>query len=251
MITIDLSGKNALVTGGTRGIGRAITHRLAEAGASTSAVYRTDEAAAQLSRHERATYSTGTHRNYKADVGDAGQINSLAQQVVQDFDGVLDILVLNAGVGARGKVGEINPADWQRAIDVNLTGAFLLTQAVLPAMPRGSSIVSVASGAGHEALPGGMAAYAASKAGLILFTLDLAQDVGPQGIRANVVSPGFTDTSFGGAPASEERRTRASENTALRRVGVPDDIAYVVLFLCSDLAGFVTGQAIRVNGGVV
>lgn len=250
MITIDLSGKNALVTGGTRGIGRAISHHLAEAGASTAAVYRADEEAASQSLAERQAFGTGTHKNYRADIGDAAQVDALVSSVKADFEKKLDILVLNAGIGAGGKVTEINPDDWQRALAVNLTSAFLLCRALVPSMPRGGSIVTIASGAGHDALPG-LAGYAASKAGLILFTQDLAQDVGPDGIRANVVSPGFTDTRFGGSPVSDDRKSRVASQTALRRVGVPDDVAGVVLFLCSDLASFITGQAIRVNGGII
>jgi 3-oxoacyl-[acyl-carrier protein] reductase len=248
MITIDLSGKNALVTGGTRGIGRAISYRLAEAGANTSAAYRADDAAAEQSLRERQAFGAGTHRNYRADVGLPAEIETLAAQVTADFAGRLDILVLNAAAQGGSKVGEIDPKTWQRAFDVNLTGPFLLTQALLPSMPRGGSIVSIASGAGHDAMAGGFAAYGATKAGLIMFTKDWAQDVGPQGIRANVVSPGGTDTSFGNAHADGDRKPREAAHNALRRVGVPDDIAGVVLFLCSPLAGFVTGQAIRVNG---
>lgn len=248
MITIDLSGKNALVTGGTRGIGRAISYKLAEAGASTAAAFRHDEDAAGVSLAERQAFGTGTHRNYRADVGDAAEIAKLAALVTADFDGRLDILVLNAAAQGGNAVGEIDPAVWQRAFDVNLTGPFLLTQALLPAMPPGASIVSIASGAGHDAMVGGFATYGATKAGLIMFTQDLAQDVGPKGIRANVVSPGGTDTSFGVKRAIGDVKPHPVGHNALRRVGVPDDVAGVVLFLCSDLAGFVTGQAIRVNG---
>ncbi|MDQ2687041.1 MAG: SDR family oxidoreductase [Armatimonadota bacterium] len=250
MITIDLSGKNALVTGGTRGIGRAISYKLAEAGANTAAVFRADAETAELSLRERQSFGTGAHRNYHADVGVASEIIALAERMTADFDGRVDILVLNAAAQGGKKVGEIDPAVWQRAFDVNLTGPFLLTQALLPSMPSGGSIVTIASGAGHDAMAGGFATYGASKAGLIMFTQDLAQDVGPRGIRANVVSPGSTDTSFGITPAhTGERTPREVGHNALRRVDVPDDVASVVLFLCSDLAGFVTGQAIRVNGG--
>ncbi len=248
MITIDLTGKSALVTGGTRGIGRAITRRLAEAGASTSAVYRTDEATAHDSLHERNSYGTGEHRNYQADAGDPAQIKLLAEHVLSDFGKTLDILVLNAAQQGGALIADISLPMWQRAFDVNLTGPFLLTQAVLPAMPCGGSIVAIASGAGHDPMSGGFATYGATKAGLIMFMQDLAQDIGPQGIRANVVSPGGTDNSFGPSPITEAHQPRAVEHNALRRVGIPDDVAKTVLFLCSDLASFITGQALRVNG---
>ncbi len=243
MITLDLSGKNALITGGTRGIGRAISRTLAQAGASTAAVYRTDEASAEASLTERLAFDLATHRNYQADVGDGAQIARLAEQVGSDFGGRLDILVHNAAAMGGGNVRDFAPEQWRRMLDVNLTGAFLLARALLPLMPRGASIVNIASGAGHDPM-GGLAAYGASKAGLIMFTADLAQDIGPQGIRANVVSPGGTDTSV-------NPQIQPSDGNALRRRGVAQDVAGVVLFLCSDLASFVTGQALRVNGGAV
>ncbi len=250
MITLDLSGKNALVTGGTRGIGRAISRRLAEAGANTLAVWRGDEGTAQKSLTERQAFGTGTHRNHRADIGEEGQIDELIAQVKADFSEGLDILVLNAGIGLGGEVTEIDPKEWRRMLDVNLGSAFLLTRGLVPVMRRGGSIVAIGSGSGHDPLPG-LAFYGAAKAGLNMFIADLAQEVGPDGIRANVVSPGGTDTSYqGNAPSPTQKQDSATHN-ALRRRGVPDDVAGVVLFLCSDLAGFVTGQAIRVNGAAL
>lgn len=243
MITIDLSGKNALVTGGTRGIGRAISRTLAQAGAATAAVYRADEAKAQSSLVERHAFDLATHRNYQADLAEAAQIAPLVEQVKADFDGRLDILVHNAAAQGGGRIQDFAPEDWRRMLDVNLTAAYLLTRSLLPIMPRGASIINIASGAGHDPMAG-LAGYAASKAGLIMFTTDLAQDIGPDGIRANIVSPGSTDTS-------DQPQMRPSGHNALRRQGVAQDVANVVLFLCSDLAAFVTGQAIRVNGGAI
>jgi 3-oxoacyl-[acyl-carrier protein] reductase len=249
MISIDLSGKNCLVTGGTRGIGAAISRTLAEAGASTAAVYHANDGAAVDSLAERQAFG-GTHKNYRADVAAVDQVASVAEQVVADFGGKLHALVLNAGIPLHKSVDEIGDDEWRNVIDTNLTSAFLLVRAFRPMLQRGGSIVSIASGAGHDGLPG-LAAYGASKAGLILFTQSIAQDLGPDGIRANVVSPGFVDTEFSGRRADDERKQRIASNAALRRHGVPDDIASAVLFFVSDLSGFVTGQALRVNGGVV
>ena len=250
MIPIDLSGKNALITGGTRGIGRAISRRLAESGANTISVYRGDEETASVSLAERQGFGIGTHKNIKADIGDEPQVENLIAQVKTLYPAGLDLLILNAGIGLSGKVTETDPADWRRMLDVNLGSAFLLSRGLVPVMRRGGSLIAIGSGSGHDPIPG-LAFYGAAKAGLNMFVADLAQEVGPMGIRANVVSPGGTDTSFQeNAPSPAEKQENATHN-ALRRRGVPDDVAGVVLFLCSDLAGFVTGQAIRVNGAAL
>lgn len=250
MITIDFAGKNALVTGGTRGIGRAISRRLAEAGANTLAVWRGDEETAKLSLSERQAFGLGTHTNFQADIGDEAQVDVLIAHVKSEYAGGLDLLILNAGMGLGGKVTEIEPAAWRRMLDVNLGSAFLLTRGLVPVMRRGGSVIAIGSGSGHDPLPG-LAFYGAGKAALNMFIADLAQEVGPEGIRANVVSPGGTDTSFQeNAPAPSEVQGGTSHN-ALRRQGVPDDVAGMVLLLCSDFAGFVTGQAVRVNGAAL
>lgn len=250
MIPIDLTGKNALITGGTRGIGRAITRRLAEAGANTLAVWRGDESTAKLSLAERELFGLGTHKNVQADIGDEAQVDTLMAEAKSHFADGLDLLILNAGMGLGGKVTEIEPAAWRRMLDVNLGSAFLLSRGLVPVMRRGGAIIAIGSGSGHDPLPN-LAFYGAGKAALNMFIADLAQEVGPDGIRANVVSPGGTDTAFQeNAPLPSLPQSGASHN-ALRRQGVPDDVAGVVLFLCSDLAGFVTGQAIRVNGAAL
>ncbi len=250
MISIDLRGKNALITGGTRGIGRAISRRLAQAGANTIAVYRGNEASALESLAERQAFGIGNHQNIIADIGEELQVDGLISEVKDIYPEGLDLLILNAGIGLSGTVTETAPADWRRMLEVNLGSAFLLSRGLVPEMRRGGSLVAIGSGSGHDPIPG-LAFYGAAKAGLNMFIADLAQEVGPAGIRANVVSPGGTDTSFQeNAPLPTVRQESASHN-ALRRRGVPDDVAGVVLFLCSDLAGFVTGQAIRVNGAAL
>lgn len=251
MLPIDLSGKNALITGGTRGIGRAISQTLASAGASTLALYRSDEAAATESLSVRQWAGPdAAHANIRCDIAQESQIASLAGPIHDLLNDRIDFLILSAGVGISGAWNEASADDWRRLIDTNLTSAILLTRLIAPQMPSGGSIVAIASGAGHEGLRG-TALYGASKAGLILFTQSLAQEVGPSGIRANVVSPGFTETTFSGKAPSDETKQRVASNTALRRTGKPDDVAGVVLFLCSELSSFVTAQAIRVNGGIV
>lgn len=250
MITIDFAGKNALITGGTRGIGRAISRRLAEAGASTAAIWRGDEATARESLAERQAFGLGTHRNYQADIGEEAQIDDLIAHFRADHADGLDLLILNAGIGLGGKVTEIEPAQWRRMLDVNLGSAFLLTRGLIPTMRRGGSVVAISSGSGHDPIPG-LAFYGASKAALNMFIADLAQEVGPAGIRANVVSPGGTDTKFQqNAPSPAVKQDSAAHN-AIGRTGVPDDVAGAVLFLCSDFAGFITGQALRVNGAAL
>ncbi len=250
MITIDFAGKNALITGGTRGIGRAISRRLAEAGANTLTVWRGDEETANVSLTERQAFGLGTHANFQADIGDEAQVDALIAHVKSEYADGLDLLILNAGMGLGGKVTEIEPAAWRRMLDVNLGSAFLLSRGLVPVMRRGGSIVAIGSGSGHDPLPT-LAFYGAGIAALNMFVADLAQEVGPDGIRANVVSPGGTDTSFQkNAPSPAEIQSGASHN-ALRRQGVPDDVAGVVLLLCSDFAGFVTGQALRVNGAAL
>lgn len=250
MIAIDFAGKNALITGGTRGIGRAISRRLAEAGANTLAVWREDAETAQVSLAERQAFGLGTHTNFHADIGDEKQVDALIAHAKSEYADGLDLLILNAGMGLGGKVTEIEPAAWRRMLDVNLGSAFLLTRGLVPVMRRGGSIIAIGSGSGHDPLPG-LAFYGAGKAALNMFIADLAQEVGPEGIRANVVSPGGTDTSFQeNAPSPSAVQAGAAHN-ALRRQGVPDDVAGVVLLLCSDFAGFVTGQAVRVNGAAL
>ena len=249
MIPIDLNGKTALITGGTRGIGRAISRRLAEAGASTLTIYKGNEDSAMASLKERTSFS-GDHFNFQADIALDDHIESLISEARLRFPRGLDYLVLNAGMVLSGKVTEIEPASWKKMFDVNLASAFLLSRGLVPMMRRGGSLVAIGSGSGHDPIPG-LAFYGASKAALNMFVADLAQEIGPLGIRANVVSPGSTDSSRTDYAPSPTIPQDGPFHNALKRRGIPDDVAGAVLFFCSDLSSFITGQAIRVNGGAI
>lgn len=249
MTTIDLTGKTAVVTGGTRGIGRGIAQKLAESGADLALFYRSNEEAANATRRQIASSTRRRVEIYQADVADERSVAAGVERALGDFGGAFPIVVHNAGGGdGGGKMPEVRTDQWRDVLGVNLDAAFFLTRALLQhegALPPGSSIILIASGAGHDPM-GGLAAYGAAKAGLIHFGAVLAQDVGARGVRVNVVSPGFTDTGH----ASEERKRGVAERTALRRSGTPEDVAGAVLFFASDLSAFVTGQWLRVNGGI-
>ena len=249
MWEIDLAGKTALITGGTRNIGLAIARYLARAGADLALIYRSNDDSAGRARREIAEYTGRRVEIYRADVRDEAQVETAVEQAVADF-GQISILVHNAGHGDGGGVmPNVRTDQWRGTLAVNLDAAFFLSRALLReerVMPPGSSIVLIASGAGHDPMAG-LASYGTAKAGLIHFAAMLAQDVGPRGIRVNVVSPGFTETDH----APPGRRETAASNSALRRWGTPDDVAGAVLFFASDLSGFVTGQWLRVNGGAV
>jgi len=246
VIHLDLNSKNVLVTGGTRGIGAAISRQFAQAGANTAAVYRSNEAAAHASLQDRQTFGGRTHRNYQADLGDASSIPMLVQQVRSDFLDRLDILIHNAGIGIRDSIENTTLSQWRQILESNFISVFHLTQALLPFIPSGGSIITIGSSVTAHPLPN-MATYGVGKAASTYFTQVLAQELGPRGIRANIVSPGSIDTGFG----EQAFKQQIASRTALRRLGQPDEVASVVLFLSSDLARFVSGQIIFVDGGVV
>lgn len=242
-MNIDLTGRVAVVTGAAQGIGRAIVHGLANCGAT---VLATDRDASGLSTFESI-------RTAVLDVTDASSIATALGGI-----GTIDILVHSAG-GVCGQVGQaaeqVTAAEWHAILGVNLTGAFLMAQAVIPGMKAAGAgrIVSISSGAGLGVSLTGIQAYAAAKAGEIGLTRQLAHELGPHGITVNSVAPGFIRSN----PASErqwhaygeERQRQMMERIALRRLGAPEDIANAVLFLVSDQAGWITGQTISVDGG--
>jgi 3-oxoacyl-[acyl-carrier protein] reductase len=244
----SLDGKTALVTGGSRGIGRAICLALARAGAFVAINYRSHEDAARLTL-DLIRKENGTGELAPFDVSDASAVETGVADLLKRRP-TLDILVNNAGISRDGLIGRMKDADWNEVLVTNLSGAFHLCRTVSKMMIRNRSgrIVNVASTAG-EAGNAGQVNYSASKAGLIGFTRALARELAPRNILVNCVSPGII--TGGMADELTELQLEAiRSHVPLRRTGKPEDVAAAVLFLCSGMSEYVTGQVIRVNGGL-
>ncbi len=242
---IDLAGKNALVTGSTRGIGRAIAEALAAAGARVAVVGR------DKSRADEAAAAIGNGaEGFACDVGDVAQVTALVEQVEGAF-GTIDILVNNAGLTRDNLMLRLKDDDWDTVIDTNLRGAFVAMRSAIRGMMkrRSGRIINIASVVGITGNKG-QTNYAASKAGLIGLTKSVAKELGSRGVLANVVAPGFVETDMTAA-MTPEARSALSGQIPLERLGTPADIAGVVVFLASEHASYITGQVIVVDGGMV
>jgi 3-oxoacyl-[acyl-carrier protein] reductase len=242
---IDLGGKTAFVTGSTRGIGLAIARALHAAGARVAIVGR-DQAKAQGIAAELGERAAGV----ACDVARADQVESSIAAAEKAL-GPIDILVNNAGLTRDNILLRLTDADWDAVLDANLKGAFHTTRAVIKGMMkrRAGRIVNITSIVGLTGNKG-QANYAASKAGLIGFTKSVAREYASRGVLANCVAPGYIETDMTAA-LPEEARTTLLEDIALGRLGRPEDVAGAVLFLASDLSGYVTGQVLVVDGGMV
>jgi 3-oxoacyl-[acyl-carrier protein] reductase len=243
--TIDLTGKTAFVTGSTRGIGHAIARALHAAGAKIAVAGR-DRARAEAVAAELGDRAAGV----ACDVAQGAQVEA-AIAAAEAALGPIDILVNNAGLTRDNILLRLTDADWNAVLDANLKGAFHTTRAVIKGMMkrRAGRIVNITSIVGLTGNKG-QANYAASKAGLIGFTKSVAKEYASRGVLANCVAPGFIETDMTAALPDEARATLL-QDIALGRLGRPEDVAGAVLFLASDLAGYITGQVLVVDGGMV
>ena len=242
-----LEGQIALVTGGTRGIGKAIALSLARAGATVAATATSDDGAASIQHYIDEARLRGA--GIKLDVTESGSIDVAGADGAQRF-GDIAILVNNAGITRDNLLLRMKDEEWDKLMDTNLKAAFKLSKAVLRGMmkARYGRIINIGSVVGSSG-NAGQANYAAAKAALVGFTKSLAQEVGSRNITVNCVAPGFIDTDMTRALA-EPQREKLIERIPLGRLGSPDDVAHAVAFLASREAGYITGATLHVNGGM-
>ncbi|MEP6775131.1 MAG: 3-oxoacyl-[acyl-carrier-protein] reductase [Chloroflexota bacterium] len=244
-----MSGKTALVTGAGRGIGRATAIKLGAAGAKVAINYNASEAQAQ-EVVAAIKAAGGEAQAVKADVSKADEVDVMVNGLVKEW-GKVDILVNNAGITRDNLMMRMSQDEWDAVMDTNLRSAYFCTKAVLRSMLRNrwGRIISLSSVVGLTG-NAGQANYAAAKAGLIGFTKSVAREVGGRNITANAIAPGFIETDItAGLP--EELKASMLKSIPADRYGQPDDIANAVVFLASDLAAYVNGQVLSVDGGMV
>jgi 3-oxoacyl-[acyl-carrier protein] reductase len=244
---VDLSGQVALVTGASRGIGRAIAQRLAACGATIAGVARTMEGLEGTLRAIRE--AGGTAEGYAANVAVSAEVKRVVDEVEAKFQKI-HVLVNNAGVTRDGLLLRMEDDAWQEVIDTNLKGTFLFSRSVGACMMRQryGRVINVSSVSGLMGNPG-QANYSASKAGVIGFSKTMARELASRGITVNVVAPGFITTDMTDA-LPEKVRAEVKERVPVRRLGTPDDIADLVCYLAGPGASYLTGQVIAVDGGM-
>ena len=244
-----LDGKCALVTGASRGIGRAVALKLASEGAKVALNFAGNEAAANEVRQEIEA-AGGQAILVKADVANEAAVQEMVQKTADAF-GRIDILVNNAGITRDGLLARMKEEDWDAVLSTNLKGVFLTTKAVAKLMmkQRAGRIVNMASVVGVSG-NAGQANYSAAKAGVIGFTKTIARELASRGVTANAVAPGFIATDMTSV-LSDKAKEAALTGIPLGRMGTPEDVAAAVLFLVSDQSSYITGQVLHVDGGMV
>jgi len=239
-VTGDLEGRTALVTGGGKGIGRAVSKALSSMGARVIVNYRSDLAAAEETAREVGGVAV------RCDVSDGAAVQAMVREL-----GPVDVLINNAGAVRDNLLLRMKPEDWDHIIETNLTSAYHTTRAVMSGMlrKRWGRIVNMSSVAGIVGNPG-QANYAAAKAGLIGFTKAIAKEIGSRNITCNAVAPGYVRTELTEGSLTDEMVAEVVKRTPLQREGTSEDIAAAVAFLCSAGAGFITGHVLVVDGGL-
>jgi 3-oxoacyl-[acyl-carrier protein] reductase len=246
----NLNGKVAIVTGGTRDIGRSCSVKLAEQGAKVVVNYHSNKKAGEdtVAAIEQAG---GTAILVKGDMTKKNDVDNLVAETRKAFGDDIHILVNNVGgLIARKKLAEMDEEFFNHVMSLNMNSTFLATQAVVPHMPQGSSIVNLASLAGRDGGGGGASAYATAKGAVVTFTRSMAKELGPDGIRVNALCPGMIDTTFHDTFTPDAARRGVEASVPLRRQGHPDDCADTVVYLASDNSSYITGANIDINGGM-
>jgi 3-oxoacyl-[acyl-carrier protein] reductase len=247
---MDLTGKTAIVTGGGRDIGRAISIKLAASGANVALNYYNSPDAANETL-DIINKNGGNGIAVKADLTKWDECFRLTEETQKAFGTDIHILVNNTGgLVARKKLAEMDEAFWDYLMDLNLKSVFMMHKAVVPHIPSGGSIVNLASQAGRDGGGGGSAAYATTKGAIMTFTRSMAKELGPDGIRVNAVCPGLINTTFHDTFTADNIRNMVAQKTPLRREGTSEEVADLVGYLASNEASFVTGANFDINGGL-
>ena len=245
-----LKGKIAVVTGGSRDIGRAISIKLAREGARVALNYFNSESGAIETVEEIKSFG-GEAVAFRADASNLNDIANLKTGVIEAFGKRVDILVNNAGgLFARKTLQEFDETFYNLVLDVNFKSAVFVTQAFEPLMDKGASIINLSSQAARDGGGGGSALYSSSKGAVTTFTRAMAKELGPKGIRVNALCPGLIGTKFHDDFTKDEIREKVAANTPLRREGSAEEVADLVAYLASDESSFITGNNIDINGGL-
>lgn len=244
-----LQGKVAIVTGGSRDIGRQVSIKLAAAGAKVCVNYNSNQQLADETV-QQIKQAGGTAIAVKADMTSAAEVTQLINTCVAEFGNAIHILVnVAGGIMGRKPLADLDEAFWDSVMAVNLKSAYLACRAVLPHMGAGGAIVNFASQAARDGGGGGAIAYATAKGAVLTLTRGLAKELGPKGIRVNCVSPGMINTTFHDTFTRPEIRTNVANSTPLKREGQASEVADLVLYLASDAASFINGESVEINGG--
>jgi len=245
----SLQGKVAIVTGGSRDIGRQVSIKLAAAGAKVCVNYNSNQQLADETV-QQIKQAGGTAIAVKADMTSAAEVTKLVDSCVAAFGNAVHILVnVAGGIMGRKPLADLDEAFWDSVMAVNLKSAYLACRAVLPYMGTGGAIVNFASQAARDGGGGGAIAYATAKGAVLTLTRGLAKELGPKGIRVNCVSPGMISTTFHDTFTKPEIRTNVANATPLKREGQASEVADLVLYLASDASSFINGESVEINGG--